>query len=292
MKLVNFPGLFGDAQAPFLQDFIHHEVLEVRSSLYNWKITEHLHTDLYQIFIIISGGGLLISGNKKIVLNAPCILLIPNNTVHGFVFQANVEGEVFTFSAVFLERSIKAKPNILSEWNQIRYYDCKGRHTLWQHFLTVKDSIIHELNTENIEKHAFLQCYFQLLVFNLYRIGLESTPQIIPTNNRTLDYFYTFQHSIRQSLPQVKSIREYAHQMNITPVHLNRICRSVAQKSALEVVHSYRLEEAKKYLLETTYSISEISYFLDFNDPAHFSKQFKKWVGLSPSDFKKRQLKI
>lgn len=290
MKLVNFPGLFGDAQAPFLQDFIHHEVLEVRSSLYNWKITEHLHTDLYQIFIVISGGGLLISGNKKIVLNTPCVLLIPNNTVHGFVFQANVEGDVFTFSAGFLERSIKAKPNILSEWNQIRYYDCNGKNALWQYLMNLKDSIIQELNTENMEKHAFLQCYFQLLVLHLYRIGLETTPQLIQTNNRTVDYFHAFQNSIKQSLPQVKSIRAYAQQMNITPIHLNRICRSVAQKSALEVVHSYRLEEAKKYLLETAYSISEISYFLDFNDPAHFSKQFKKWVGLSPSNFKKRQL--
>jgi AraC family transcriptional regulator, transcriptional activator of pobA len=244
MKLVNFPGLYGDAQAPFLQDFIHHEVLEVRSSLHNWKINEHLHTDLYQIFIVVFGGGLLISGNKKIALNAPCVLLMPNNTIHGFVFQANVQGEVFTFSAVFLEQVIKAKPNILSEWKRIRYYDCQEQSMAWEHFLNVKDRIIQELNAESTEKQAFLQCYFQLLVLHLYRIGLDAAPQTIQTSNRTLDYFFAFQNSIRQTLPQVKSIREYAQQLSITPIHLNRICRSVAQKSALEVVHSYRLEEA------------------------------------------------
>ena len=45
--------------------------------------------------------------------------------------------------------------------------------------------------------------------------------------------------------------------------------------------------EAKKYLLNTNYSISEVSYFLNFKDPAYFTRLFKKMTGVTPSEFRK-----
>jgi AraC family transcriptional activator of pobA len=70
-------------------------------------------------------------------------------------------------------------------------------------------------------------------------------------------------------------------------MHLNRVCKIVVDKSPLQILHELVVAEAKKYLLNTSYSISEISYFLNFNDPAYFTRLFKKNVGVSPSDFRK-----
>ena len=69
--LVNYKGLYGDHQHPLLPNFIHYEALETRSKMYDWEINQHLHTDLYQIFIIESGEGVLISEQNEIQLNAP-----------------------------------------------------------------------------------------------------------------------------------------------------------------------------------------------------------------------------
>jgi AraC family transcriptional regulator, transcriptional activator of pobA len=88
-------------------------------------------------------------------------------------------------------------------------------------------------------------------------------------------------------LHESKSIEEYAKELNITAVHLNRICQSIVQKSALQIVQDYLINEAKKYLLNTSYSVSEVSYFLNFKDPAYFTRLFKKQTGVSPSDFRK-----
>ena len=43
----------------------------------------------------------------------------------------------------------------------------------------------------------------------------------------------------------------------------------------------------KNTLLNTSYSVSEIAYFLNFSDPAYFSRLFKKVVGVPPGEFRK-----
>ena len=74
--------------------------------------------------------------------------------------------------------------------------------------------------------------------------------------------------------------------MNISPLHLNRVCKEVNQKTATNVINDYFLTEAQKYLNFTDYSISEIAYLLNFNDAAYFSRFFKKEVGLNPKDYR------
>lgn len=75
--------------------------------------------------------------------------------------------------------------------------------------------------------------------------------------------------------------------MNLTTVHLNRLCQAVAQKTTLQVIHEQALIEAKKHLTGTTYKIAEIAYFLGFKDPVHFSNFFRKKEGVTPGVFRR-----
>ncbi|CAH0994397.1 HTH-type transcriptional activator RhaR [Emticicia aquatica] len=287
-NLVNFKGLYGDNHQAFLSEFIHHETLEVRSKLYDWEITEHLHTDLIQIFIFSSGEGLLISEHKKIALNAPSILVIPTNTLHGFVFQSNICGDVITFTESFLENIFRNSPHILLELNHLKSFTFEPNREDFDEIQQINSQIIKEISGQNFEKQLYLQSLFQLLFLKLYRIGMQDNIQISKSDNRTLAYFQSFQKNIKKSLHESKSMHDYAKELNITAVHLNRICQTLVKKSALQIVHEYLIGEAKKYLKNTTHSIAEISYFLDFKDPAYFTRLFKKQTGFSPSEFRKK----
>ena len=69
-------------------------------------------------------------------------------------------------------------------------------------------------------------------------------------------------------------------------MHLNRICQAIAGKSASQLVQEHVLDEARKYLTYTTYSVSEIAYLLHFEYPNYFAKFFRKHTGLSPTEFR------
>ncbi|WP_035672619.1 helix-turn-helix domain-containing protein [Flavobacterium sp. 83] len=285
-NLLNYKGLYGDNNHRDFGDFVHHELLQTRSKLYNWEINVHLHTDLFQIFIISSGEGILIQDNKRINLKAPCILLIPTNTFHGFEFQSDVIGEVFTVSEQFIETIFKNTPLILLELNKAKQYSFNLNNPDLNDFIYLKNKIIKTISESNPYKQISLQSLFQLFFIGLHNQNNTFEDPKELSNNRTLGYFHSFQKLIKKTLPESKLIKEYSNELRITPVHLNRICQTLVQKTALQVVHEYCITEAKKYLLYSSYSISEISYLLNFKDPAYFSRLFKKQTGLSPNVFR------
>ncbi|MFV5703670.1 helix-turn-helix domain-containing protein [Flavobacterium sp. XS2P12] len=285
-NLLNYKGLYGDNNQRDFEDFVHHELLATRSKLYDWEINVHLHTDLFQIFIIDTGEGVLIQDNTRIKLEAPCILIIPTNTFHGFEFQSNISGEVFTISEQFIESIFKNIPLILLELNKVKQYSFNADSPDLNDFIYLKNKIIRAISEDNRYKKISLQSLFQLFFIGLHHLNTAFEDQKESSNNRTLGYFHAFQKLIKKTLPESKLIKEYASELRITPVHLNRVCQTLVQKTALQVVHEYCITEAKKHLLYTSYSISEISYKLHFKDPAYFSRLFKKQTGLSPNAFR------
>jgi AraC family transcriptional regulator, transcriptional activator of pobA len=48
------------------------------------------------------------------------------------------------------------------------------------------------------------------------------------------------------------------------------------------------LREAKAYLLHSDLSVSEIGYTLNFADPSHFNKFFKKLADCTPLQFRQK----
>ena len=285
-RFLKYVGLYGDQRQPFSEAFIHYEPLRKRSEFYDYKITEHLHSELIQFFFIKEGGGLMLSGKKKIALNTPCILIIPSNTLHGFVFQSNISGDVWSISSSFFESSLEQEKKVLLQLNRLQQLLFEEASPTIMEIEQFKHNLIAEMGQNKTGKQTILRLHFQLFLMHLYRAVQNKPTETIPTDNKVLAYFHAFQKLLSQHIHESYSIKAYAADLKITPVHLNRVCRALVQKSALQVVHEYVLNEAKKYLLGTDNSIAEISYFLDFNDPSHFSKFFKKMEGVTPKTFR------
>lgn len=285
--IVRYQGLYGDHQLSYTSDFVHAEPLEDRSKIYSWEIEEHFHSDLIQIFIIEKGNGVLLSEGKKIKVKAPCLFVVPQNILHGFDFESNIIGDVITFSLNFFESMLNEKPIIKKEVSRLNRFLFFKNLESFNDLLYLKNKIQAELISDYPEKSFALKGYFELLFLKLFRENFRSRSIELTSSNRALGYFNTFQSLIRQSSLQESSIKDFATQLGITQVHLNRICHTVVGKSALKVVQDFLLNEAKNYLLNTSYSISEVAYLLNFNDPAYFSRLFKKRVGVSPVEFRK-----
>ena len=96
---------------------------------------------------------------------------------------------------------------------------------------------------------------------------------------------------------QVKSkIIELLPSGNISEDHiassLNKSLRSLQRKLA-EQGYSYKRllevtkqELAKQYVEDSKYSINEVTYLLGFTEPSNFSRAFKRWTGVSPSEYR------
>ena len=62
--------------------------------------------------------------------------------------------------------------------------------------------------------------------------------------------------------------------------------KSVTKQTTTQIIKQKIVEEAKNLLLYTDWDIAQVSYTLDFEEPAHFNKNKKKHTLTSPLKFK------
>lgn len=67
--------------------------------------------------------------------------------------------------------------------------------------------------------------------------------------------------------------------------YINRAFKLVTGQSISRYINTVRINQAKELIETTSLGIGEIGYLIGINDPYHFSKVFKKYVGLSPTQY-------
>jgi two-component system response regulator YesN len=82
------------------------------------------------------------------------------------------------------------------------------------------------------------------------------------------------------------SLKLLAQKYNIHPVYLGKLFQKETGESFTEYVNKFRIEQAKLLLRTTTLKIHEISKQVGYWDSGYFYKQFKKYVGITPADYK------
>ena len=73
--------------------------------------------------------------------------------------------------------------------------------------------------------------------------------------------------------------------MDMSKMQLYRKLKNLTSLAGNEFIRSIRLQQAKGFLESSSFNISEIAYMVGFNDPAYFTRSFKKQYGKSPSNF-------
>lgn len=84
----------------------------------------------------------------------------------------------------------------------------------------------------------------------------------------------------------LRSARDFAEQLSVHVNHLNRAIRTTTGKTTTEHIAERLAAEAMALLKHTDWNISEISYCLGFEEPAHFNHFFKKHTDRTPSAFR------
>ncbi len=81
------------------------------------------------------------------------------------------------------------------------------------------------------------------------------------------------------------SLERIAEELNMTARTLRRRLAE-AGTCFQDILDGVRRDIAVDYLKNTRLSVSEIAFFLGYNDPSNFGRAFKKWCGVSPSQFR------
>ena len=82
---------------------------------------------------------------------------------------------------------------------------------------------------------------------------------------------------------ELSQVAEYA---GLSPSYFSTLFREVVGVSFREHLNRIRVEESKRLLLSTQYSLADIAIAMGFPDQSYYCKVFKKVVGLTPGKFR------
>lgn len=103
-----------------------------------------------------------------------------------------------------------------------------------------------------------------------------------------LDIIRKFTVLVEEHFKTFRHVADYANMMHRSPKTITNIFSLQSDKSPLQIIHDRLILEAKRLLLYTEKSSKEIAVELGFEEPAQFSRFYKKQVGLTPQEFKEK----
>jgi AraC family transcriptional regulator, transcriptional activator of pobA len=283
--------LYGDPPDEQAFDFIHIETISSRSSIHDWTIRAHRHSNLFQILLIERGGGEMTYEATTTTFAAPAAILLPATVAHGFRFQPQItEGWVVSFTEdvthAIGERSGEAMARLraLAVEPVVPVTDATEMKRLL--------SLCSDLQEERFLAREGFQLashgYLALIAIEVVRLAASRARSGSVTLRPADPIVERLRRLLEEHFRQQRLLAFYADKLAMTPDRLNDHVKRATGVTAGHLIRQRVLTEAKRQLVFTNQAIHEIAYDLAFSDPSHFARFFRKQTGTTPQAFREQ----
>lgn len=154
------------------------------------------------------------------------------------------------------------------------------------------EKMLAEINSDYRYKYDLLRNYITELIHYAMKIQPSDRMYKHPDANSRITSVFT--ELLERQFPiespaqrfGLRSAKDFADQLSVHVNHLNRAIRQTTGKTTTDHIMERLASEAKALLRHTNWNVSEISYSLGFEEPAHFNNFFKKQTQITPSAFR------
>ncbi|MBP4142526.1 AraC family transcriptional regulator [Flavobacterium sp. P4023] len=277
------------------QENLHFSIAKMQDiyKLRNGKVDEPHRHNFYSVLIINKAKGIHKIDFNSYEFSENQIFFIAPGQVHQVIENEKSEGFSMTFSNQFLvENSIPISfiesLNLFQNYGQSPPLQLESKD--FESIENFANEIVKLFNSNAAMKFLSIGSFLKLIL-----IACNTSCAINPMESDIAisgaSLIRNFKNAVNQNFKKEHSTTFYASQLFISPDHLNRTFKAKVGKTAKEFIQARIITEAKRLLFFSSLTNKEIAYQLGFKEPANFSAFFKKHTKLSPSHFKKREIK-
>ena len=274
--------LYGEPRREVGPRFLHLETLAERSQPSGWNIRPHAHADLNHVFFFTSGSGGITADGASLAFATPALLLVPAGVVHGFAYEPDSTGWVFTIADAYLSDLTAREPDFAGIFAALR-------HLVPDDPAGIEDRLTRlgrELVWNAPGYAAAIEGHLLGILVELLRLShhAHEAPRI---PGRAAALVARFRARIEAAYRTGAALEDYADALRVTPAQLRRACRQVTRQPPMLLVQDRIFLEAQRILLYTNMTVAEAAYHLGFTDAAYFTRFFTRRAGRSPREFRR-----
>lgn len=145
--------------------------------------------------------------------------------------------------------------------------------------------LLSEMRRKEVDTEVLLS-YLKILLINGTRIKMEQRNADQAASVKIPGKLVALQTAIEANFRSLHNAAAYADLLHHSPGALNKACKEFFNKTLTELITDRILLEAKRELYLTAKPIKAIAYEIGFSDEFHFSRYFKRKIGISPQHFR------
>jgi AraC family transcriptional regulator, transcriptional activator of pobA len=253
---------------------------------------EYTRRDYYKVSLM-RGSYLYHYADKTIEVSGTTLIFFNPNVPYTFqTLTENPSGFFCIFKEAFFTERIRGGLKDLPMFvpgNKPSYSLNKEQD---KYVTQVFEKMVGEIGSDYMYKYDLIRNYIMEMVH--YTLKMQPTETLYQHTDANARITAVFTELLERQFPiespmqrfTLRSASDFAKQLSVHVNHLNRAIRTTTGKTTTEHIFERLASEAKALLKHTNWNISEISYCLGFEEPAHFNHFFKKQTSMTPSAFR------
>jgi AraC-like DNA-binding protein len=246
----------------------------------------HRH-DHEELWIVTHGNPVHSVDFSAETLRSPVIVYVAQGKVHSFLPDEQTQGWLIRYKSDFIPQS---RFNFYSGFLEKVQYPLSSDYCS-----TTLNSLCEILLKESSEVNPDYTVMRHLLSAVLAKLETDSKRDYLDTktsNSPKLETFNNFLRILENNFRRPEGADFYAEKLNMSARNLSLITRAAFGKSATEIIETRKLIEARRLLLNTDKSVSEIGFELGYNEKSYFTRVFKKKTGITPTSFREKSFAL
>jgi AraC-like DNA-binding protein len=243
----------------------------------------------FKIYYITKGGATLVSSKESVDIQDGYIHIIDGNRLTEMrcagsmdVFWLHFEPE-----SLFIEQVLSALPPVIS----IPASDIRYKRTDWYEIIKIFD--ISSLPADRTDHSLFSFCSLQSLAMAVLSVAFKNHSPADDT--KKLNELYRFKDVVLFMDTHYHlnpPLEELASKMGMAPEYFHRQFKKLFTTTPHEYMFKRRISKARNLLKKTNLQIQEIAQECGYDNPFYFSRIFTKQLGISPTEYRKRDYLI
>ena len=151
----------------------------------------------------------------------------------------------------------------------------------------IYNQMIRELQIQRVNHEDMISLYMHHIFITINRYIKEGRE----TKNDTINDIERAAHYFKDNYNKPISVEQYAAEHLMSVNWFIHSFKSVMKMSPMQYIISLRIAMAKGYLENSTKNIAEISNEVGYENALYFSRLFRKYTGMTPSEYRKQMKK-
>jgi AraC family transcriptional activator of pobA len=251
--------------------------------------------EFYKVLLITKGTGVFTMGLNTYYIEEPTLLFIhPNDIISWKNLSEQSGGHYVLFKKSFINHHLQLKAVI----DKFGLFSDKPKSVIR---LTAEEvprisQYFERMHQEELDKSDFsedaMQAFLQLLMVESMKVARHPKPDQVTEDFTHIHHFFDLLEKetsgINYSSPiRIKTAKEFAGSLHIHPNYLNQLLKKHTGQNASTHIRNRILDEAKALLVQTDWSLQDISHSIGFAEQPGFNLFFKKNTGYTPAEFRK-----